>query len=368
MSSLSYSAIAPTPFIGWSGYPKVKLGFLAHKEVDVDLPYDDPIAWAQSNLPISKLMAYRRVLAHHHQLLSIKDHEKLHQVSQEIAMGIKPAQVEVALKDNPVFKFHVNPYTAPFGPLASIQNVKITNNIAVENKIEQAVNDTDVSASQIINELYNKGVDETQLSRLLSTGSLGFKRKFVPTRWSITGVDDTVGKELITKIQDFSTQSLCVYQGSYLGNYYFILLLPQVWGYELFETSLKEFNRDQPCEQSYGHDYEEQWGRKEYARETAGGYYAARIAILEKLIQLKRQARVIAFRFVSREYTAPMGVWVVRQAVRKSMGAQPVFFDTIELALQFCQVMIKRRLSYNFDWVKTKSIFLNQKQKTLADF
>ncbi len=372
MSNLSYSAKAPTPFIGWSGYPKVRLGFLAYQNQPDELPYDDPKEWASQTLPITKLMAYRRVLMHHYQPLAIKAQDRLHQISQEIAMGKKPAEVEVDLKEKPIVKLHVNPYTAPFGPLAQIQNVNITSNISVPSKIESAVADTDVSATKIMQELYAAGIDETVLSRLLSTGSLGIgtNRKFVPTRWSITGVDETVGKSLIQQILDFPLSQVSLFCGSYLGNYYFILCLPQIWGFELFETSLKQFNRDNPAPQSYGHDYEEQWGRKEYAHETVGGYYAARLAVLEKLIETKRQSRVIAFRFVTREYTAPMGVWVVREAVRKTMETKPIFFDDVSLALKFCEEMVKRRLSYNFDWVSKKSVLLNtsKTQKTLTQF
>ena len=124
MDALSYSATAPTPFIVWSGYPRVRIGFLAH-QIQENLPFDDPRAWAASNLPITKLMQYRRVLAHHHQPLSVHAMEKLHEISREIAMGAKPAEVEVALKERPVFKLHVNPYTAPFGPSAMLTKVDI---------------------------------------------------------------------------------------------------------------------------------------------------------------------------------------------------------------------------------------------------
>ena len=41
------------------------------------------------------------------------------------------------------------------------------------------------------------------------------------------------------------------------------------------------------------------WG---LLQETAGGYYAARMAILEELTKLRRQAGCLVFRFVTNEY------------------------------------------------------------------
>ena len=85
----------------------------------------------------------------------------------------------------------------------------------------------------------------------------------------------------------------------------------------------------------------------EYAQETAGGYYAARLAILEELKRKKRQASVLALRFISEEYSAPLGVWVVREAVRKAMGAQPITFADRELMKAYVIQLCKQRFGYD---------------------
>ena len=58
------------------------------------------------------------------------------------------------------------------------------------------VEDRDASAAVALVELYSSGISLDHISRLLSLGLLGKKRKLVPTRWSITASDDMIGKEL----------------------------------------------------------------------------------------------------------------------------------------------------------------------------
>ena len=66
------------------------------------------------------------------------------------------------------------------------------------------------------------GFDENYLSRILSAGTLGVKtqRKLVPTRWSITATDDTIGKELISQVKDCAQGEYWAWFGGYLGNYF----------------------------------------------------------------------------------------------------------------------------------------------------
>ena len=103
----------------------------------------------------------------------------------------------------------------------------------------------------------------------MSVGILGLKkdRKLVPTRWSITATDDIIGKSLISEIKDYSEiSSYYSFFGNYLGNYYLILIFPEVWSYELFETYVpSNWNFTKPLR--YGTDFEDYYGRKEYAFE-----------------------------------------------------------------------------------------------------
>ena len=90
-----------------------------------------------------------------------------------------------------------------------IKNARITANTVVDRRIEQVVSDTDLKAAPAIVSLYQKGFEESSLNKLLSVGNITMKehRRLVPTRWSITAVDDTIGKQLIAEIKEFSGEN-----------------------------------------------------------------------------------------------------------------------------------------------------------------
>jgi len=64
-----------------------------------------------------------------------------------------------------------------------------------------------------------------------------------------------------------------------------------------------------------------------------GGHYAMRLAVLEKLFQMRRQAAVLALREVGPEYYAPVGVWQVREGVRRALSSEPLRFGELGWAL-----------------------------------
>ncbi|MFX1307405.1 MAG: hypothetical protein ACFFDG_11385, partial [Promethearchaeota archaeon] len=82
-------------------------------------------------------------------------------------------------------------------------------------------------------------------------------------------------------------------------------------------------------------DYEFYHGRKSYASNITGAYYAARKSVCEYLYKIKKQARVLIFREVSGGYVVPLGVWVIRETVNNAMWiSQPVIMDNFNDALK----------------------------------
>ncbi|MHA1845932.1 MAG: Nre family DNA repair protein, partial [Promethearchaeota archaeon] len=74
--------------------------------------------------------------------------------------------------------------------------------------------------------------------------------------------------------------------------------------------------------------------RKNYASNITGAYYAARKSVCEYLHSIKRQARVLIFREVSGGYVVPLGVWVIREAVKNAMfNANTIIVDNFNDAL-----------------------------------
>ncbi|MCL4406837.1 hypothetical protein M1139_01955 [Candidatus Parvarchaeota archaeon] len=68
-------------------------------------------------------------------------------------------------------------------------------------------------------------------------------------------------------------------------------------------------------------------------KNTAGAYYAIRLAVLEKLREMKSQFSVLCIREITPEYFAPLGVWVVREGARKVLNGAVKTSDTLSSAM-----------------------------------
>jgi hypothetical protein len=247
----------------------------------------------------------------------------------------------------------------------------LMSNPRVDSRVEKVVSDNDRKATDSMNYLYKKGFDETFLTRILSIGTLGVKtqRKLVPTRWSITAVDDSLGKNLIEEVKDFKEADYSLFFGGYMGNYFLVMFFPRQWSYELFEMYMPTSLLNMGNEVKYTTDYEFFDGRKSYAINCVGGYYASRLSVLEKLKSMKKQATVLVLRFITDEYTTPLGVWVVREAVRKAMNTCETFGSEVEM-IEYAQKLTSMHFHYNVDNILIKSQVLERvrTQKTLKDF
>jgi len=352
---------SPSPFVGHHNYPNLNVGILSPPEQREDAwLYDAPNYWAQENFQIPEIVNYRSALINSRFSMNVKGKNKLLEIGQEIGMASKPVDVEINLKDKPRFKLSTDAYLAPMGPNAKLKKARITSNPKIDSKVDRVVSDTDLKANNALIYLYDKGFSENFLTKVLSIGNLGIgkNRKIVPTRWSITATDDAIAKNLLKKVKDYNETGYYAYFGSYLGNYFLILFFPDVWSYELFETYAPKAEWNISNEYKYMTDYEPYEGRKRYAENCGGGYYAARLPVLEKLDSMKRQASVLTLRFITGEYAVPLGVWVVREAVRKALKSMPLEFASKELMLKYVVALVKKKFNYNADNLLQKSIML----------
>lgn len=372
-----FSGTAPAPFIGRFGYPNINIGILSPQFSGDLTEYDSPKLWSQQNSPIGKIASLRYDLVNSRTKGNIKDvhaSNKFLNIAQESAMAKKGVDVEINLKKLPQLLSNPEKEIIPFGPQAEIIKARITSNPSVDTRIEKVVFDTDLKASLALLSLYQKGFEENTLTKLLSVGNLGLKqnRKLVPTRWSITAVNDTVGKKLIQEIKQFPQGSnYFLHFGGGWGNYYLLLFFPEVWSYELFETYIAyKINPWSKAGLFYSTDYENYSGRKEYAEETAGGYYACRIGIAEKMKELKRQYSCLALRFITSEYNIPLGVWVCREATRKSLSQPKINFNTEKELLNYAETLIKAKFNFEISELLNQSLLVRNKkqQKRLAEF
>jgi len=351
-------------FVGRYNYPNVNVGILSPPKRSNDSWLSDaPNYWANQNFQIRQIIGLRGSLINSRfksHIFDVRKNNKFLEIGQELAMASKPTDIEVNLDQKPKFRLRTDPYALPMGPNAKLKKIILTENPKIPTKIDKVVSDTDLKANEGINLLYSKDVDENILTKLLSIGNLGLKknRKLVPTKNAITGVDDNIGKELIKQIKQYNETDYLAYFGGYLGNNFLILFFPEVWSYELFETYMPESSWNISSEIQYTTDYESYEGRKTYAEECGGGYYASRIGVLEKLAKIKRQASVLVLRFIDGSYWCPLGVFVVREATRKSLMNNPIEFSSKELMLEYAKKLVKKRYNYNLTHLLDRSLLL----------
>jgi len=366
----------PSVFIGSKlEYPNVNIGILSPLEREENVwIYDDAKYWANNNLQIGDVLKLRDNLLNSKVKSNVHDartNNRFTQLAQEIAIAYKPVDLEIELKNKLNIGRNRDKVLAPHGMRADLKKATITGNVKVHQQVDKVMND-ELKAVEGITDLYKFGFDEYTLSKILSVGVLGLKKnkKFVPTRWSITATDDTLGKLLLKKIRDYPViENHELFFGEFLGNQYLIILFPRIWSYELFELYLPRSSWNPSTEIKASTDYEDYHGRKEYASATAGGYYASRFPIIEYLNSIKKQASVLVIRLETPSYWAGLGVWVVRESVRKALTHKMSFSDENELKESAKKI---GEIKYNFDISEllSKSKLLKEKreQKSLNEF
>ena len=197
----------------------------------------------------------------------------------------------------------------------------------------------------------------------------------MPTRWSITAVDDTVSTFLRGSIRNApSIDQVQVFVNEYIGNRYWIVLAPGSWEFELVEMKAPGsiWNPEPTGDIFMSSAHEGYEGRSGYVEETAGAYYAARLGVLEHLESIGRQAKALVLREVSDDYWAPVGVWQVRESVRNAfddgpnpeLAGEPGVAETFGSAIR----QIVPHLPVSLGALRRKSALVAGRQAGLGDF
>ena len=370
------STSPPSVFIGSKlRYPLVNVGILSPLEKDENAwLYDDERYWADNNFQIDDVVKIREGLLNSRFQSNVsgsKLNKKFIQIAQEIAVASKPVDIEIELKNKLNIENKKDKVITPHGMHAGLKKAKITNNVRIHRRVEKVMND-EIKASEGIKYLYKKNFDEYVLSKILSVGVLGLRtgKKLVPTRWSITATDDTIGKQLLEKVRDYKwIENYELFFGEFMGNQYLVLLFPNVFSYELFELYLPGSSWNPSEEIKAATDFESYFGRKNYASNTSGGYYAARLPILEYLNNMKRQASVLAIRIETPSYWASLGVWIVRESVRKSLKRKMEFLSREDM-IEGVKKIGKIKFDFDCSQILKKSKILNEvlTQKRLVNW
>jgi len=386
-------------FVGRTGYPNVKVGPIAAIEEDRKASLlEDPKSLF--GLELENILELRSLTLRADKSENVFSKGRLVSALQEIALASKPVDVELNFAKEPYFRMRFSDLLQPVGAAAILEKLKVVENPKIPRVVEKVVSD-DLKAAEAVSKLYDSGLDVYKISTILASGALGSasptsRRRLVPTRWSVTATDDIVFKHLIRDVRDRPQMNeFRVYEACYMDNHFVILLRPSAFEYENFEAwapgstwypaiaddfevgieaelmtateaaSIEDADATQMQRVTKPiilHEYESFRGRKQYASQEGGGYYAARLAVAEFLHRIRRQAGVAVFREVYEGYVLPLGVWVVRETVRQAFKRKPQVFETEKEALEY----VDSRLRLGLEPFAKKSVILGQKR--LSDY
>ncbi len=349
-------ASPPSVFVGRYGYPKVAVGpMIPPYHGDTSL-MDTPERWV--GLSIDEIVDFRSNLVRGMHWVDIHDVDNQSHIisrTRELALATKPPEVAALFSKKPHGRLTVNDDIQPFGPSAPLERFDVAN-FRFDDRLEKAYYDTDLLAKDAIIALYRDGSMLSQIQRAFSVGAFGAgrRRRFVPTRWSITAVDSQLGLDMLDTTKTFPLiNEYRVYETTSLDNRWAILMMPTSWRYELIEAWYPK-----TAWNPYGDkiaimgDHEFFDGRKEYAS-IGGCYYAARLAVNELLQQERRQAGVSILRESHPGYILPVGVWNVRENVRAALRTAPRRFPTLGEALTHVSTIMDIPVSR---WIKNSAI------------
>ncbi len=328
----------PGVFVGRYGYPSVATGPLLSPEHGPTELFDTPEAWV--GRPVDELVRFRTGLVRGTQRFRVTDAEKPIPLLEDLQLvGLSSASVEseATFRRPPRGHLALSDSTPPFGPSAPIERASFEVR-RVDPDLDRLSSDVHANARIAVGELYERGVRVSRIQRAFSIGTLGRRgrRRLVPTRWSITAVDDLLSKRNLEEVKLLPELSeIEVHAYTALDNRWILVFLPGAYRYESIEAWYPNtLWNPHPNEIVIAGDHEGFRGRTTYAA-IGGCYYAARLATSEALLRRRRQAGVVVLREVHPGEILPLGVWNVREHVRAALHAAPTRLATLGALREF---------------------------------
>ncbi len=358
-----FGSSPPSALIGSWGYPKVLAGPLVppvQADTSILEQYD---RWLE--LPLDELLAMRVSLVRGKRptrVIDARKPDRIIEALQELAMAKTPLDVELELEKEPLLHPNFLVRASPTGPSAPMRRALIAENPRVPRSVEKVVYDVDLRASEAIHELYSSGIREQYIVRLLSMGLLGSKRwrKLVPTEWSITAVDDQLGKRLRREVKRYPwLNEVRLYSHYAHFNRVTVLLIPGPWMFEVFEA----WHKSNLTKIYY--DAELPGDIDRYPENVGGAYHALRLPVLESLKAEGRQASAIVVAEVY-EGWIPLGVWRFREICRAALRHPPVKFEDLSESLIALEKIVE--LPVNSILRQSRVLRFHLEQAKLIDF
>lgn len=364
----------PGVFVGRYGYPKVDVGPLIPGEFGDTSLMDRPEEWVGKSIDDIVDMRYRLVRGKY--IVDATDFSSSGRIIddiQEIALAERPVDVEAKFTERPHGRIILDDDIQPFGPAARLESFRKGNG-RWERNLEKSYYDTDLTATKAVLEAYRNGTRISEIQKAFSVGTMGIgkNRRFVPTRWSITAVDDIIGKDYLRRTRFYKPiDEFRLYYWEQLDNRWAVILMPTSWRFELIEAWYPGTSWN-PVSASQGgsgieiiSDSEFFGGRTEYAH-IGGCYYASRMAVNELLEREGRSAGAVICREAHEGYVMPVGVWNVRENVRMCLKQVPLRFGTLDAALDWMTTKMdipKKR------WIQSSDVMTDYyRQRRIEDY
>lgn len=354
----------PSLFIGSWNYPKVYAGpMIAPLHGDTRI-LDMPESWIPEQRSQDEIIAYRMSLVRGKLQQDVRELDgRFAEQLREIALSAGSIESEATFDQVPT-GFSLSEEQTPFGPSAGIERLEIEAP-KWDPSLERVYHDSDLCTADGIISLHAAGMPFSSIQKALSAGTMGRgkARKMVPTRWSITACDTTIGDHLLRDVRRHQLiDAVRVHRYSSLNNHYAVILLPTPWQYEWMEAFLHIAG----TEELIFSDLEMNRGKREYSR-VGGCFYSCRMAILEALSREQRQAGAIVLREARKGYV-PMGVFNVRENVRNALRQPPEYHEDLAEALRAVAPVFQLPVSRFVGESSLLSDCLRQKQSRLSDF
>lgn len=369
IASEIHGASPPSVFVGRVGYPKVMVGPMLPPVFDDTSTYDTPELW--QDYKVDDILHFRLSLVRGTTLVDVKDAKRetrMVQTLQELAMADKPVNSDMVLKKDPSKTVHLNEHIPPFGPSGQMLKFEVSGNVSVDQRIEKAYYDKDLKASAAVVQLYQNGVPLSKIQKSFSVGSFGKARRMVPTRWSITAVDDITSKSLLERVKmQQEIGEYLVYLRKIHMNVFVTIVIPGAWSFEWIEAWFPNttWNLMQYGSPAIMGDNEGYMGIDHYAK-VGGCYYSARLTAAEMLNGLQRQGTVVMLREIYPGFNIPLGVWFVREQLRAMLKSKPYSFSNMEQALEFAMSNLTIPLH---NWVAKSRILQDVRyQKKISEY
>lgn len=351
----------PSVFIGRWSYPKVYAGPMMVGETGDTSIMDSPESWIGEHKTQEDIINYRMNLVRGKQLIKITDLENpFVEKLQDISLASKSIDSEATFGKRPRGAL-LTEDSMPHGPSAVIEKFDI-DTVRWDKQLEKTFYDTDLTAREAVLNLHNKDVPFTAMQKAFSVGAIGtkYKRKLVPTRWSITACDSTLADLFLKEVRKFDIlDTYRVYEFGSLNNYYIIILTPTEWQYEWYEAFIQLIGK----EELIFSDYETNTDKKEYSS-VGGCYYTSKMAVLDALVKEKKQAGLIVLREAYEGYV-PLGVFNVRENMKSAMSNPYKEFETLKDALKYAGTKLKIPISKYVKQGTLLNELLHTKQTTL---